>query len=181
MGRRPNLVLLGFMGTGKSAVGRRLAAATGRPLLEMDAEIERRAGKKIAAIFAEEGEGAFREMETALAREWGAEKEGAVISCGGGAALRPETLRHLGENGVLVCLTARPEAILERTGRSKDRPLLATEDREQKVRELLASRAEAYGRIANRVDTSDLTPQEVARRVLALWDGGMRAHGEGAV
>lgn len=81
----------------------------------------------------------------------------------------------------MVCLTARPEAILERTGRSKDRPLLATEDREQKVRELLASRAEAYGRIANRVDTSDLTPQEVARRVLALWDGGMRAHGEGAV
>ena len=175
-----NLVLVGFMGTGKSAVGRRVAALAAAPFLDMDAELERRAGKSIARIFAEDGEPAFRDQEARLAEEWG-RKQGAVISCGGGVVLREANLRALGANGLLVCLTARPEAILERTGRSKDRPLLATEDREKKVRELLAARAEAYGRIPNRVDTSDLTPQEVARRVLALWDDGCRANGEQAV
>ena len=115
---RGNLVLLGFMGTGKSAVGRRVAALASAPFLEMDAELEQRAGKPISRIFSEDGEPAFRAMEARLAEEWG-RKEGAVISCGGGVVLRGENLRALETNGLLVCLTARPVVLLERSARSK--------------------------------------------------------------
>ena len=165
---RGNLVLLGFMGTGKSAVGRRVAALAGASFFEMDAELEQRAGKPISRIFSEDGEPAFRDLESQLAQEWG-RKEGTVISCGGGVALREENLRALGANGLLVCLTARPEIILERTARSKKRPLLAGEDPERKIRDLLAARAPAYAKIPVQIDTSDEGLAELAARLLALW------------
>ena len=168
MDSRSNLVLMGFMGTGKSAVGRRVAALAGAPFFEMDAELERRAGKPIARIFSEDGEPAFRDMEARLADEWG-NKEGAVISCGGGAVLREENLRALGANGLLVCLTARPETILARTSRSKKRPLLAGEDPEQKIRNLLAARAPLYAKIPVQIDTSDASLEDLASRLLKLW------------
>ena len=165
---RGNLVLLGFMGTGKSAVGRRVAALAGASFFEMDAELEQRAGKPISRIFSEDGEPAFRAMEARLAEEWG-RKEGAVISCGGGVALREENLRALETNGLLVCLTARPEVLLERTARSKKRPLLAGEDPEKKIRDLLAARAPAYAKIPVQVDTSDASLDELAAHLLDLW------------
>ena len=165
---RANLVLLGFMGTGKSAVGRRVAALAGAPFLDMDAELERRAGKPIARIFSEDGEPAFRAMEARLAAEWG-QTSGAVISCGGGVVLRAENLRALGANGLLVCLAARPEVVLERTARSKKRPLLAGEDPEKKIRDLLAARAPLYAQIPVQIDTSDAGLDELAAQLLALW------------
>ncbi len=168
MDARRNLVLVGFMGTGKSALGRRVAARAGAPFLEMDAELERRAGKSIARIFAEDGEPAFREMESRLAAEWG-RGSGAVISCGGGVVLREENLRALGANGRLVCLTARPEVILERTSRSRKRPLLAGEDPARKIHEMLAARGPHYAKIPAQVDTSDASLDELAARLLDLW------------
>jgi len=168
MDNRNNLILLGFMGTGKSAVGRRVAALAGAPFLEMDAELERRAGKSISRIFAEDGEAAFRDMESRLAEEWG-QKEGTVISCGGGVVLREENLRALGANGLLVCLTARPDVILERTSRSKKRPLLAGEDPEKKIRDLMEIRAPLYAKIPVQIDTSDAAQGELAGRLLDLW------------
>ena len=163
-----NLVLVGFMGTGKSAVGRRVAALAAAPFLEMDAELERRAGKSISRIFAEDGEPAFRDQEAQLAEEWG-RKQGAVISCGGGVVLREANLRALEANGLLVCLTARPEVILARTARAAKRPLLAGENPEQKIRDLLAARAPLYAKIPVQLDTSDLGPEELAAQVLARW------------
>lgn len=163
-----NLVLLGFMGTGKSAVGRRVAALAQAPFLDMDAELERRAGKSIARIFAEDGEPAFRDLESRLAEEWG-RKQGAVISCGGGVVLREANLRALEARGLLVCLTARPEVLLTRTARSRKRPLLAGEDPERKIRDLLAARAPLYARIPVQIDTSDRTPEELAAHLLARW------------
>ena len=163
-----NLVLVGFMGTGKSAVGRRVAALAAAPFLDMDAELERRAGKSIARIFAEDGEPAFRDQEAQLAEEWG-RKQGAVISCGGGVVLRETNLRALQANGLLVCLTARPEVILARTAHSKKRPLLAGEEPERKIRDLLAARAPYYAAIPVQIDTSDLGPEELAAQVLARW------------
>ena len=171
MEKRRNLVLTGFMGTGKSALGRRVALRAGVPFLEMDEELERRAGKPIPRIFAEDGEGAFREMESALAAEWGAGKRGAVISCGGGVVLREGNLGALGTNGLLVCLVARPEVIAERTLRSRNRPLLETEDRAGKIRELLAGRAPYYARVPVQFDTSDGSLEALAERLLALWEG----------
>ena len=163
-----NLVLVGFMGTGKSAVGRRVAALAAAPFLEMDAELERRAGKSISRIFAEDGEPAFRDQEARLAEEWG-RKQGAVISCGGGVVLREANLRALQANGLLVCLTARPEVILARTARAAKRPLLAGDNPEQKIRDLLAARAPLYAKISVQIDTSDLGPEELAAQVLARW------------
>ena len=163
-----NLVLVGFMGTGKSAVGRRVAALAAAPFLDMDAELERRAGKSIARIFAEDGEPAFRDQEARLAEEWG-RKQGAVISCGGGVVLRDANLRALEANGLLVCLTARPDVILARTAHSKKRPLLADADPERKIRDLLAARAPYYAAIPVQFDTSGRTPEELAAQVLARW------------
>ena len=163
-----NLVLVGFMGTGKSAVGRRVAALAAAPFLEMDAELERRAGKSISRIFAEDGEPAFRDQEAQWADEWG-RKQGAVISCGGGVVLREANLRALQANGLLVCLTARPEVILARTARAAKRPLLAGDNPEQKIRDLLAARAPLYAKISVQIDTSDLGPEELAAQVLARW------------
>ena len=163
-----NLVLVGFMGTGKSAIGRRVATLARAPFLEMDAELERRAGKSITRIFAEDGEPAFRDLEAQLAEEWG-RKQGAVISCGGGVVLREANLRALEANGLLVCLTARPEVILARTARAAKRPLLAGENPEQKIRDLLAARAPLYAKIPVQLDTSDLGPEELAAQVLARW------------
>lgn len=168
MDKRRNLVLMGFMGTGKSALGRRVAALTGARFLDMDAELERRAGKPVARIFAEEGEAAFRRMEAALAAEWGMH-EGAVISCGGGVVLREENLRALGANGVLVCLSARPDVILARTSRSRKRPLLAGENPAGTIRDLLAARAPHYAKIPIQIDTSDADLVVLAERLLDAW------------
>jgi shikimate kinase len=169
MNKRNNLVLLGFMGTGKSAAGRRVAELAGRPFLDMDAELERRAGRSIPRIFAEEGEAAFRRMESQLAEEWG-QREGAVIACGGGVVLREENLSALGRNGVLVCLAAPPEVILERTSHSRKRPLLEGEDREKKIRELLAVRGPLYAKIPIQIDTSTVDLETLAKRLLDVWD-----------
>ena len=170
MRTRRNLVLTGFMGTGKSAIGRRVAQLARRPFLDMDAEIERRAGKPIPRIFAEDGEPAFRDLESALAAEWGAVREETVIACGGGVVLRAQNLEALGANGLLVCLTARPEVILERTARSQKRPLLETADREQKIRELLAARAPLYAQVPHQVETSDLDADTLAARLHEFWE-----------
>jgi shikimate kinase len=112
MGARA-IVLMGFMGTGKSEVGRRLAQRLGRAFVDTDQLVEERAGKRVAAIFADDGEAAFRTLErTAVADA--AARGGAVIAVGGGAVLDAENVRRLREAGVLVHLTARPEAILQR-------------------------------------------------------------------
>lgn len=164
-----NLVLTGFMGTGKSVIGRRVAAMASRPFLDMDAELEQRAGKSIVRIFAEDGEGAFRDAESALAAEWGGTPMGAVMACGGGVVLREQNIQALSANGMVVCLTARPDVILERTSKTNKRPLLETTDQEKRIRDLLRERAPLYARIPHQIDTSDLDPHTLALRLLHLW------------
>jgi shikimate kinase/hydroxypyruvate isomerase len=164
-----NLVLLGFMGTGKSAVGRILARRLGRPFVEMDAEIERRAGRGIPEIFASEGEAAFRAMERAWVREQ-ADRPGRVIATGGGVVLDPANLEDLGRHGVLVCLTASFETLRTRLGGDRSRPLLEG-GRADRLAELLESRRPLYEAIRLRVDTTGRTPDEVADEVLRRISG----------
>jgi len=164
--RSLNIVLIGFMGTGKTAVGRRLAERLRRPFVDTDTIIETRDGRTIARIFAEDGEPAFRGLEAAAVAEAGA-SHGAVIATGGGVPLRPDNMRHLRRHGVIVALTASPRAILARVGGGADRPLLGP-DPEAAVRRLLAERDAAYRDADLVVDTSDRSTDEVAEYVLAF-------------
>lgn len=168
---QPNIVLVGFMGTGKSTVGRRLAERLGRPFVDTDELIVARAGLPIPQIFAARGEEAFRALEAEVVAEV-AERPGQVIATGGGVLLRPENVRRLRERGRLVLLTAAPEAILERLGRNglSERPLLygaySPAERLERIRGLLRAREEAYAQADASVDTTGLTPDQVADLVL---------------
>jgi shikimate kinase len=166
--KHANLVLVGFMGTGKTVTGRRVAARLGREFVDMDAVITARSGRSIPQIFAREGEAYFRKLERALVQELAARQD-LVISAGGGAVLDPENLRDFERTGVTVCLTATPEAVLRRVGRSSRRPLLEGDDKNQRIRNLLEKRKALYESIARQVDTTERTPDEVATLVLAVF------------
>jgi shikimate kinase/3-dehydroquinate synthase len=161
-----NITLIGFMGTGKTEVAKCLAARLGRPMIDTDAVVEDRAGRTIARIFAEDGEAAFRALEAAAVAEAGAGR-GAVIATGGGVPLRAENMRHLRRHGLVVALTASPETILARVGGGAGRPLLGG-DPAASVRRLLAERDAAYRDADLVLDTSELSTDEVADRVLAF-------------
>ena len=162
-----NIVLTGFMGTGKTAVGREVARRLVLPFVDMDAVIEFRAGKLISRIFAEEGEAVFRQMEADLCGEL-AGQDGAVIATGGGALVNPANREALAASSVLICLQAGVDEILGRVGKAEDRPLLSVPDPEGEVRELLAARRDAYAAIPWQVDTSGRTPSQIADEIVAL-------------
>ena len=162
-----NIVLTGFMGTGKTAVGREVARRLGRPFVDMDAVIEARAGRPISRIFSEEGEPAFRRMESDLCGEL-AGQDGAVIATGGGALVDPANREGLAASSILVCLQAGVDEILERVGEAEDRPLLSVPDPAGEVRRLLAARRDAYAAIPWQVDTNGQTPSQIADEIVAL-------------
>lgn len=158
------IVLMGFMGTGKSEVGRRLAQRLGRSFVDTDQLVEDRAGKRVAAIFADDGEEAFRRFEREAVLD-AAGRKSVVIAVGGGAVLDAENVRTLRAAGTLVYLTARPEVILSRVGDAKSRPLLR-DDPDGTVARLLVDREPAYVAAADvTVDTSDRTADEVVGEV----------------
>lgn len=165
---RRNIVLVGFMGTGKTSTGTSIAEKLGRPFIDMDAEIERREGRSIPDIFAKDGEPRFRELERALVRELAA-RDGMVISPGGGIVLNPDNIRDFSATGYVVCLRATPEMILQRVGDDPNRPLLQAPDRLARIRELLAKRAPLYDAVPHPVETDGLTPAEVADLVIAAF------------
>lgn len=163
-----NIVLVGFMGTGKTSTGRAVAARLGRAFIDMDAEIERRQGCTIPELFARAGETHFRTLERALVRELAARRE-LVVAPGGGIVLNPDNLRDFAEGGLVVCLRASPEMILARVGGDANRPLLQVEDKLGRIRELLARRQPLYDAIPHQLETDGLTPEQVAEDVLALF------------
>jgi shikimate kinase/3-dehydroquinate synthase len=168
-----NIVLTGFMGTGKTSVGRVVAARLGRPFLDMDVEIEARAGKTISAIFAEDGEAVFRRMEAELCRELSARQADApapVIATGGGAlvnaAYGAENRRRMIASGPVFCLSCDVDVLLSRLAPAQDRPLLDVDDRRTEAEALLSRRREAYATLPRQIDTTDLAVDEVADRVI---------------
>ncbi|GAB4448547.1 MAG: shikimate kinase [Anaerolineae bacterium] len=166
---KTNLVLTGFMGTGKTTIGRLLAGQLGYEFVDTDVLIEERQGRTIPEIFAELGEAAFRRMEAELAVELG-RREGLVISTGGRLMLDPANAAALGRRGRVFCLVASPEEILRRLQSDTDhpRPLLAGDNPGERIAALLAERAAGYGRF-RQVDTSGRPPQQVAAELLALF------------
>lgn len=162
-----NIIITGFMGTGKSTVGPRVAAALGRPFVDLDALIVERSGRSIPQIFAEDGAVAFRRLEAAAVDEVAA-RCGLVVATGGGALVSARNRRVLGASSILVCLRATPEVLEARLAGVSDRPLLQAGDWRARLRELLANRAHAYDLIPHQVDTSNRSVDEVVAAIVAL-------------
>jgi len=159
-----NIILLGFMGTGKTAVGKALARELERDFLDIDELIEKESGISISEIFFNFGEEHFRRLEAEKAKEV-SKYENTVIATGGGIVLREENMKNLRKNGVLICLSARPEVIIARTKAEKNRPLLDTPYPSETIKELLRFRAPLYARAEAMIDTSDLTIDEVVTEI----------------
>ena len=160
-----SIILTGFMGTGKTSVGHEVARRLNRPFVDMDVEIEARAGKSISAIFGDEGESAFRTMEAQLCREL-ARAQGKVIATGGGALIDPGNRRRLMAAGPVFCLTCANDEISRRLAQARDRPLLDADDRQNEIARLLAQRYEAYAAIPRQIDTTSLSTDQVAEQVI---------------
>jgi shikimate kinase len=167
----PNIVLIGFMGCGKSSVGRRIATATGHRFVDTDEVVSARAGCSISQIFAEQGEARFRELETEALRDLALES-GVVLATGGGIILREENREALRKIGPVVWLDADPEVLFERVSRNKKRPLLQTDDPRGTFDALLASRRPIYESAADcHIDSTGLSHDDVAHAVVEKVKG----------
>ena len=167
-----NLTITGFMGTGKTTVGRILAERMGRRLVDMDEKIEAELGKPIAQIFADDGEELFRQAEAQLCQTLAGETD-LVIATGGGTLVSDDNWQTLEASGPVVCLTAGADTVLERVETFEDRPLLPgdREEKKRNIERLLLNRRDAYGRIPLRVPTDGIDPDTVVERVLDILAG----------
>jgi shikimate kinase len=165
-----NIVLVGFMGTGKTTVSEALAAELGYPAIDLDDRIEEKAGQSIPEIFERDGEEAFRALEDTVVREV-AKGSAQIISCGGGIVKNPRNMELLGSTGTLFCLTATPETILERVGDETHRPLLDGDNRLERIRALLEERRVLYARIEEQVVTDGKSPQALACEIIGRLPG----------
>lgn len=168
---KDNIVLCGFMGCGKTTVGRLLAAQTGYRFVDMDAYIEEQAGMTVSALFDRFGEEDFRRREREACAALAAQT-GLVIATGGGALTFPENAAVLGETGCIVLLSVPPEALLRRLEGDTTRPLLARPDKEEALRELFARRLPLYRAAADAQVDGDRSPAEVAQ---AVWQAAKKS------
>lgn len=158
--RARNLILVGFMGTGKTSVGMRVAKSLGFSFVDTDQRIVKKAGKPIPRIFEEDGEAVFRAMETEILREC-LKKENQVISTGGGIVTNEVNRKLLKEAGYTIWLQAGPDTIYDRVSRNKNRPLLQTEDPKATILKMLAERNQSYcDSMDLAIKTDELTLEE---------------------
>ena len=159
-----NIVLVGFMGTGKTTIATQLATRLNMRYVSTDGLIEKREKRTINEIFTKSGEDYFRDVESDVIREVSG-MDGLVIDTGGGVVMREENLVNLKSTGIVICLTADEATIMERTKKYKHRPLLNVEDPKLKIRTLLAKRAPFYAKADHCIDTGKLTiRQNVTRK-----------------
>jgi shikimate kinase/3-dehydroquinate synthase len=170
-----NLVITGFSGTGKSLVGKEVARGLGWDFLDTDDEIVKQAGRPIAQIFCQDGEGKFRELERETIRK-ACQQRQAVIAIGGGAIVDPQNYELLAKTGLIVCLEAKPETIHERLFReaacsseTEVRPLLATDNPLERIRQLKTSRQPYYAKVDWTIHTDRLSVDQVAQELIRAW------------
>lgn len=171
-----NIVLIGFMGTGKTSTGRLLAGRLNRPFLDVDKKIEQETGLAISDIFQLYGETHFRQLERDVISRL-ARYTNTVIATGGGVVLKQENMARLKSTGVIVSLTASLDIILERTSRRGVRPLLDCEDRAERVAKLFQDRAALYKKADYIVDTGCMSPHQVAEKIIVLLREGGHLRG----
>ena len=162
-----NIALVGFMGSGKTAVGKRLAKKSNLKFVDLDDLIEAKEGMKITQIFKDKGEPHFRKVEKEIVLETAKEK-GLVIACGGGVVLDKENVNALKENSIMIYLKVSPELILERTRHYTQRPLLNVDNPKKKIEKLLEYRKEYYEQADYTIDTSNSNIDEVVNKILEV-------------
>jgi shikimate kinase len=163
-----NLYLVGFMGTGKTTIGRMVAQRLQFQLLDSDHEIERAENMAIPEIFATKGEAAFRVLEKRFV-ESGHAKTGCVVACGGGLVVQPGMLAALQARGVVICLHASLETILKRTAANRNRPLLNVEDPMDRIRTLYLQREPIYKRSGSVILTDSRPAGDIVAHVLRTY------------
>ncbi|MBN1399855.1 MAG: 3-dehydroquinate synthase [Anaerolineae bacterium] len=168
-----NVVITGFMGTGKSIVARQIAEELGRPYVDMDDEIVRRAGKSIPQIFAVDGEATFRRYERMLCDELSGQ-QGLVIATGGGALVDDHNRESMLRSGHVICLDCEPAELLHRLRGDTGRPMLWADDPEDRLLKLLAARQEAYAQIPHHIDTTYRSAEQVVAEIVRLLALGAR-------
>jgi len=164
---KKNIVITGFMGTGKSVAAKELARKLKMEFIDMDQIIEEVQGVSISDIFARYGEKYFREQENKLVKEL-SQKENMVIATGGGTLLSSDNARMLGQAGEIVCLYADSQTIYNRVKRKNERPLLKGEDILSEIEHLLKERKKVYANIKWKIDTTNLSVQEVVDKIIEL-------------
>ena len=162
---KSNIILIGFMGTGKTAVGKRLATILNREFFDSDQEVETVTGMSICQLFNKYGEVRFRSEEK-LAIQRLAQKENCIIATGGGIILDQANINLLQKKGIIICLSARPEIIFERVKRRNNRPLLKKENLYESIVELMKDREELYKCADFYLDTSDLDFQQIIDKII---------------
>jgi len=162
-----NIILVGFMGTGKSVVGKLLAKKLNRDFLESDDMIEAKEKMPIKDIFEKKLEPYFRLVEKEVIKE-AAKRENIIISAGGGAIIDEDNFNNLKNNGIIICLKASPETILKRTKGLKTRPLLNVPDPKKRIEDLLAKRELYYNKADYSIDTDNLSIDDVVLKIITF-------------
>ncbi len=167
---RESIIITGFMGTGKSIVAEELARKLGMEFIDMDQIIEERQGMSISDIFGRYGEKYFREQENKLVKEL-SQKENMVIATGGGTFLSWDNTRILSQKGKIICLYADSQAIYNRVKRKNNRPLIKGNNILNKINHLLEKRKKMYDNFYWKIDTTNLSVQEVVDKIIDLLKG----------
>ena len=175
-----NVILFGFMGTGKTVAGKEVASRLGMKFVDMDDVIEAKEGSTISEIFAWKGEAHFRKVESEVAREL-SEREGLVIATGGGVVLKAPNVDALQSSGTGICLMASQEEILERVKGQSHRPLLMTGEPLERIKALLGYRAPFYAKVKYQIDTSGLSVEKVVDKILEIVKADRRCGAGGEV
>jgi len=164
-----NIVLVGFMGTGKTSVGIKLAEMLGMTFVDTDDVIEKDSGMIISDIFSKHGENYFRDLESEVAEKISKLKN-QVVATGGGIVKREINIENLKKTGLLFCLDASPEVIAQRTSGYSHRPLLQVDDPISRIRDLLKEREPLYAKADYRIDTSELTVEQVIEKMVSIFN-----------
>lgn len=169
---KSNIILTGFMGTGKTVVGKKLASLLNMDFIDTDRVIEEREKDSVVRIFQVKGEPYFRNVEAEVIEDV-SKKERCVIATGGGAVIRKQNLENLKRKGTVICLTAEPAVVLMRTSSARDRPLLLkSKDAIATIRLLLKERKPYYSEADYTVDTSAHTPDDTVAAILEILKKG---------
>ncbi len=169
-----NIVLVGFMGTGKTTIATAVANRLGMRYVSTDDLIEKKEKSTINEIFQKKGEDYFRAVESSVIRDVSC-MENQVIDTGGGAVIRGENVSYLKSSGIVICLAADEEAVMERTKKYKHRPLLNCDDPKRKIRDLMAKRAPYYAKADYTLDTGKLTARQVVDEIVRLAEDMKKA------